>query len=143
MESSPAARVLAAPCHPANPYPSWYGSATAHQMAHSVSQGSFIPFPGAHAGPTHVMAANQASGSMYNLHNQYHQYHAVGSSNSGTPTAMSMTHGFIGSPHHAPTPFGHPGSAGGDHSSMGAPFSAAAFMFNVERTNDSKSYFQF
>ena len=135
METTPtAARVLAAPCHPTNPYSGWYGSA--HQMAHGASQSSLLPFPGAHATPSHVMATNQASSPMYNLHNQYHQYHTVGSTSTGTPPAMSMTHGFIGNPHHH-SAFGHP-AASGDHGgqigSMGGPFSAPFFL-NVDRSN--------
>jgi len=139
MEATPTARVLAGPCHPSNPYSTWYGSATAHQMAHGASQSSLIPFPGTHGASSHVMAANQASNSMYNLHNQY-QYHGVGNASTGTPPAMSMAHGFIGSPHHPPG-FGHHPSSGGDHGSqigaMGSPF-APPFLFNVDRPNDCK-----
>ena len=141
METTPAAaRVIAGPCHPGNPYSGWYGSATAHQMAHGASQSSLIPFAGAHGTSSHVMATNQAGNPMYNLHNQYH-YNAVGSTSTGTPPAMSMTHGFIGSHHHPPG-FGHPGASGGDHGSMGSPF-AAPFLFNVDRPNDREYYYSF
>ena len=140
MESSPAARVLTAPCPP-NPYTGWayHGGPTAHQMAHSTPQGSFL-FHGGHAAASQVMATNQASAPMYNLQHQYHQYHSVGNSSTSSASAMSMAHGFMGSPHHPPTGFAHAASAGGEHGNqlgaMGSHF--PALMFNMDRSNERK-----